>query len=107
MEKGLITTLFLDVGGVLLTNGWDTSMRNKAIELFHLESESKEIEERHKLMFDVYEIGKISLDGYLDYMIFYKSRPFTRDEFKTFIFAQSRPYSDMLDLMKSLKEYSD
>lgn len=101
MQKNKITTIFTDLGGVLLTNGWDRGSRRKAINLFKLDPE--ETEERHHLTFDTYEVGKITLDEYLDRIVFYKKQPFSRQEFKDFMMAQSKPYPEMLDLMKKLK----
>ena len=97
--------LFLDVGGVLLTNGWDHGMREKAAEKFHLNL--AEFNKRHALTFDTYEIGKISLDVYLDRAVFHTKRDFSREEFKAFMFAQSQPYQEMLDLMQQLKKEHD
>ncbi len=94
--------LFLDIGGVLLTNGWDRSMRRRAAETFHLDP--ADMDERHHLTFDTYELGKLSLDEYLDRMIFYKERPFSRREFKAFMFAQSQPFPQMIDLVRHLKK---
>ena len=74
-----ITTLFLDIGGVLLTNGWDHHARQRAATNFHLDL--TEMEERHHLNFDTYEEGKLTLDEYLGRVVFYKERPFTRDSF--------------------------
>lgn len=51
------TVLFLDVGGVLLTNGWDRSMRKQAAETFGLDAD--DMDERHHLTFDTYELGKL------------------------------------------------
>lgn len=96
-----ITTLFLDIGGVLLTNGWDHQARRRAAEAFSLDYE--ELNERHHLIFDTYEEGKLSLDDYLDRAVFYRKRPFSRDNFKDFMFAQSQPYQDMIDLVRDLK----
>ncbi len=96
------TALFLDVGGVLLTNGWDRRMRKKAAETFHLDQE--EMDERHHLTFDTYELGKLTLDEYLNRMLFYEDRPFTRNEFKAFMFAQSQPFPQMIDLVRNLKK---
>ena len=96
-----ITTLFLDIGGVLLTNGWDHTMRREAAMLFDLDYE--ELNDRHHLTFDTYEEGKISLDEYLNRVIFYRKRPFSKDKFKQFMFAQSRPYPEMIGLMRILK----
>lgn len=97
------TTLFLDIGGIMLTNGWDRKGRRRAEEYFHLHDEHEEIAVRHEAFFDVYELGKISLDGYLSRVYFYKDRPFTRDEFKAFLYQQSQPLPDMLNLLRNLK----
>jgi len=96
-----ITTFFLDIGGVLLTNGWDHAIRRRAADRFELDYE--EMNERHHLTFDTYEEGKLSLDGYLDRVIFYQDRPFTRQEFKAFMFTQSQPYPEMIKLIGDLK----
>lgn len=99
------TALFLDVGGVLLTNGWDRSMRKRAAEAFGLDG--NEMDDRHHLTFDTYELGKLTLDEYLDRMVFYKERRFSREEFKEFMFAESRPFPEMLDLIRGLKKAYD
>ncbi len=96
-----ITTLFLDIGGVLLTNGWDRSLRILASEKFGLDYE--EMDERHHLTFDTYEEGKLSLDEYLNRVVFYQKRSFSPDDFKTFMFAQSQPFPEMIELMRSIK----
>ena len=96
------TALFLDVGGVLLTNGWDRSMRRRAAEAFNLDKD--DMDERHHLTFDTYELGKLSLDEYLDRMVFYKERRFSREEFREFMFAQSKPFPQMLDLVRGLRK---
>ncbi len=96
-----ITALFLDVGGVLGTNGWDRQARERAAERFHLDR--AEVDERHHLTFDTYEAGKLSLDEYLTRTIVYEPRPFTRDEFKVFMFDQSEPYPRMIELIRNLK----
>jgi putative hydrolase of the HAD superfamily len=97
-----ITTLFLDIGGVLLTNGWDHLAREKAAAMFQLDY--KEMEERHHLSFDTYEEGKLSLDEYLKQIVFYEQRPFSTDEFKSFMYAQSQPYPDMIQLIRDVKQ---
>jgi putative hydrolase of the HAD superfamily len=96
------TTIFTDIGGVMLTNGWDRNGRAKAIKKFHLDP--VETEERHHLTFDTYESGKISLDEYLKRLVFYKKRNFTRADFRKFMFDQSRPFPDMLKLIRGIKE---
>ncbi|MEP6737829.1 MAG: HAD-IA family hydrolase [Chryseolinea sp.] len=102
MQKKKITTLFLDIGGVLLSNGWGHSFRNLAVEKFHLDSEAFEL--RHKLLFVVYEEGRITLDEYLDRVVFYEKRDFTKDEFTSFMHALTTPNIETIALMRTLKD---
>jgi putative hydrolase of the HAD superfamily len=96
-----ITTLFLDIGGVLLTNGWDRAARKLAIQTYNLDA--VEMEERHHLTFDTYEEGKLTLDEYLSRVVFYEDRSFTRQQFREFMFAKSAPYPEMLEMVTKLK----
>jgi putative hydrolase of the HAD superfamily len=96
-----ITTLFLDVGGVLLTNGWDHQARRRAAKNFKLNL--TEMEDRHHLTFDTYEEGKLTLEEYLGRVVFYQKRPFSRAEFRRFMFAQSKPYPEMIAMIARLK----
>jgi len=98
---GAIRTLFLDIGGVLLTDGWDRHARRRAAKAFNLEW--AELERRHLLNFDTYELGKLTLDEYLARVVFYQKRRFSRAQFRQFIFAQSKPYPEMIGLMRELK----
>jgi putative hydrolase of the HAD superfamily len=93
--------LFLDIGGVLLTNGWDYHARKRAATNFKLEL--AEMEDRHHLTFDTYEEGKLTLEEYLGRVVFYQKRPFTRAQFRRFMFAQSKPYPQMIELVRKLK----
>ena len=95
------TTLFLDIGGVLLTNGWDRGIRTVAAQVFGLDYQ--EMDERHHLTFDTYEEGKLNLDEYLNRIVFYQKRSFSREEFKAFMYAQSQPFPEMIELMRGLK----
>src|SRR5579864_1271996 len=61
------------------------------------------MDERHHLTFDAYEEGKLSLDEYLSRLVFYQKRPFSPEAFKAFMFAQSRPYPDMIALVRGLR----
>lgn len=96
-----ITTLFVDIGGVLLTNGWDHLARKRAAENFKLTW--AEMEDRHRLNFATYEEGKLTLEEYLSRTVFYEKRPFTQDQFREFMFTQSEPYPEMLELIRHLK----
>ena len=96
-----ITCVFADIGGVLLTNGWDHHERRLAAAQFKLDWD--EMDERHRLTFDTYEQGKITLEEYLDRVVFHKKRPFTRAQFQRFMYAQSQPYPEMIALVTRLK----
>lgn len=100
-RAGAITCMFLDIGGVLLTNGWDHHARKRAATHFKLKW--AEMEERHRQTFDTYEVGKLTLEEYLGRVVFTQKRPFTRAEFRRFMFAQSKPYPEMIDLVTRLK----
>lgn len=101
-EATNITTLFIDIGGVLLTDGWNRKSRKEAALKFGLDY--ADMDDRHHLTFDTFEIGKISLDEYLKRLVFYKNRDFTAADFKEFMFAQSAPFTEMISLIYSLKK---
>jgi putative hydrolase of the HAD superfamily len=96
-----ITCVFLDVGGVLLSDGWDHHARKRAATKFRLEL--AEMEDRHHLTFETYEEGRLTLEEYLGWVVFYQKRPFTRAQFRRFMFAQSTPYPEMIELVAQLK----
>jgi putative hydrolase of the HAD superfamily len=85
-----VTTLFWDIGGVILTNGWDRGSRREAANVFHLDWE--EFQDRHELSFPAFDSGHITLDEYLNRTLFYRARSFTREEFTAFMFAQSQEF---------------
>ena len=97
-----IRAIFWDVGGVLLTNAWDHTQRMAALEHFHLDVE--EFQSRHEMVVSSFERGKITLDEYLDRTVFYRSRPFTRDEFRDFMFSLSQPMPEVLALARALAD---
>ena len=96
-----ITALFLDLGGVMLTNGWDRNARELAAQTFSLDR--KEMDDRHHLTFDTYEAGKLTLEQYLSRVIFYQERSFTREQFIGFMLAQSQSFPEMIALVTALK----
>ncbi len=101
-----ITTLFWDIGGVVLTNGWDRDSRKEATATFRLDWE--EFEDRHELSFPAFDSGQITLNEYLDRTLFYRPRSFTREEFTAFMFAQSKEYPQtrtILDKVTSSGKY--
>lgn len=102
MEKPIsVTTLFIDIGGVLLTNGWDREARKRAAGEFDLDLD--ELNERHHLTFATYEVGKITLEEYLKLVVFYEVRKFTMDQFRSFMFDYSQPNTEMMQLVYQLK----
>jgi putative hydrolase of the HAD superfamily len=97
-----IKALFWDVGGVLLTNAWDRTQREAGLQKFQLDRE--EFADRHELVISSFERGKITLDEYLERTVFYRSRRFTREEFKELMYSLSKPDTDALAFAKSLAE---
>ena len=97
-----ISALFWDVGGVLLSNAWDRTQREAALSQFKLDG--TEFQDRHEMVVSSFERGKISLDEYLDRTIFYRPRPFTKEEFCRVMYSLSTPHADVLDLAKKLAE---
>jgi putative hydrolase of the HAD superfamily len=96
-----ITTLFVDIGGVLLTDGWSHESRKLASEKFGINYE--EMDNRHNQAFDTYELDKLTFEEYLDYVVFYKKRQFTKSDFKDFMFSGSKPFPEMIELIRKLK----
>ncbi len=97
-----ITTLCWDIGGVILTNGWDREARRQAAKAFDLDWD--ELQDRHDLTFPAFDTGHITLDQYLDRTLFYKPRSFTREEFTAFIFAQSQEYPETRSILTKLAD---
>ena len=101
MNPSGITTLFLDIGGVLLTNGWDTALRKQTAEHFNVDY--SELDHRHRVTYDTYEEGKMSLETYLRQIIFFEPRSFTTADVQNYILEQAEPYQDTIDLVQRLK----
>jgi len=95
-----ITVLFWDVGGVMLSNGWDRAGRRRAAEHFKLDWE--EFQDRHELVSTDFETGRLTLAAYLQRTVFYCSRSFTREDFRVFLFAQSKPLPETLSIVERL-----
>lgn len=93
-------TLFFDVGGVLLTNGWDTAARKRAAETFGLHY--PEFQTRHEMLKTAFETGRLSLDGYVKKAVFWRERTFSAADFKAFMFAQSEVLGEALDWVRAL-----
>ena len=97
-----IKVVFMDIGGVLLTNGWGHESRQKSAKVFGFDYE--EMNNLHNFIYNVFEIGSISLDEYLDTVLFNCPRDFTKAEFKQFMYDQSVELPHMLSWLKSWKK---
>ena len=95
-----ISAIFWDVGGVLLSNAWDRSQRERALEQFKLDE--AEFLDRHEMLVSSLERGKIGFDEYLDRTIFYRPRPFAREVFKDYVFSLSQPHREVLAVAEQL-----
>ena len=96
-----ITHLFTDLGGVLLTNGWDRGLRKLVATQFDIDP--AEMDERHHLTYDTYEAGKISLSVYLSRVIFWEPREFTEEAVVDFMLSQAKCFPEMIELYKRIK----
>jgi putative hydrolase of the HAD superfamily len=81
--------ILFDVGGVLLTNGWDHCERATVLQRFNLDQAA--FEARHPAPNDAWERGAITAKEYLDATVFYEPHSFTHDEFLDAICEQSVP----------------
>jgi putative hydrolase of the HAD superfamily len=93
-------TLFFDVGGVLLTNGWDTPARKRAAETFGLDY--PEFQTRHEMLKTAFETGRMSLDQYIRRAVFFRTRTFSPADFRAFMFAQSQVLGETLEWLRAV-----
>lgn len=100
-QPAAVTCMFVDIGGVVLNDAWDHNARKRAAANFNLDW--AELEQRHRLTFETHEEGKLTFQEYLDRVVFYEKRSFTRAQFRSFMCAQSKPYLEMIELITQLK----
>jgi putative hydrolase of the HAD superfamily len=98
---GAITTLFFDIGGVVLTNGWDHEQRQAVAREFGFDYET--FDARHRQVADTLERGQMTLHDYLRWTLFYEPRPFTLAEIEAAIKGLSAPLDDTLGLARALR----
>jgi len=101
VKSNLVTTLFVDIGGVLLSDGWGHTFRKLAVKEFKLNLE--ELEDRHGMTLETFEVGKLTLEEYLNLVVFYQPRSFTKLQFQKFMFSLSESDSKMIGLIRQLK----
>lgn len=97
----MLTTLFFDIGGVLLTNGWDHAERARAAE--HFGFDAAELQRRHVPLTEPLECGALSLEEYLTQAVFTEPRRFTRPEFLAFMQSCSEAKPESLALLPRLQ----
>lgn len=101
-----VKAIFWDLGGVVLSNAWDTDARTAAVQQFGLDGD--DFEDRHEALAEALETGRITLDAYLDRTVFYRNRAFLKQAFTAFMFAQSseRPEARaVLDELTQTRRY--
>jgi putative hydrolase of the HAD superfamily len=99
-SRAPVELVLFDIGGVLGSNGWDREQRSAAVERFGLDPE--DFQYRHEETVGAFEAGQISLEEYLDLTVFCEPRPWTHEEFKAFMFAQSVPWPDSIAVARDL-----
>src|SRR5919205_3400181 len=102
MNTAFSKIIFFDIGGVLLTNGWGHESREAAAKEFGFDY--TEMNRLHEFIFNVYEIGRLTLDEYLNTVVFNQPRNFTKEDFKSFMFAQSVELPNMLQWLIEWKK---
>ncbi len=102
MRSSKFQMLYCDVGGVLGTNGWDASLRKKIAARYKVDLEP--IEARHHLVFDSYERGHMSFEGYLRHVFFGEARDFTVEELRDYAYDQSVPWPENMEFFRKVKE---
>ena len=101
INSGKIRALFLDIGGVILTNGWGHESRQLAADKFGLNKEY--LEERHQQVYNAFQLGKLTLEEYLQTVIFYQQQDFSVDDFKAFMYEQSKALVGSIEFFKEMK----
>lgn len=87
-----ISTILWDVGGVLLTNGWDHKERAAVLTYFGVDRDA--FEQRHADPNDAWEKGLLTVEEYLEKTVFYEPRNFTAAEFVEAMKAESKVLED-------------
>ena len=102
MNIDSLKVLFLDIGGVLLSNGWGHVSRQAAAKKFGFDYDKMNY--LHEFIFDIYEEGKVSLDDYLDSVLFDEPRPFSKEEFTQFMLQESKELPQLLPWLIEWKQ---
>lgn len=80
--------VLFDIGGVLLTNGWDRTERADVFGRFGIDADDYNARQRD--LYVLWDTGRITAEEFLNVTVFYKPRPFTRDAYWTAVLEQSK-----------------
>ena len=97
-----IKHVFFDIGGVLATNGWDRESRKAAVGKFGLDEE--EFASRHDAMAGPLDEGSVTLSEYVRFAVFNKPRSFSEKDFIDFMYAQSKPFTETIEIARAVAE---
>ena len=97
-------SLFFDLGGVCLSNGWDHDQRRAVTDQFGFDYDA--FDQRHRQVVDTLERGQLSLEEYLQWTVFYEPRTFSIEALTQAILELSTPMPDTLKLMATLNNES-
>jgi putative hydrolase of the HAD superfamily len=97
--------LYSDIGGVLGTNGWDTDLRSRLCAHFGLSN--REIDPRHRLMFDSFERGYITFEEYLQRVFFAVPRDFTWQALRDYTYDESQPWPENISFFARVAEQNE
>jgi putative hydrolase of the HAD superfamily len=97
-----ITTLFFDIGGVCLSNGWDREQRRVVTDKYGFDYDA--FDRRHRQVVDSLERGQITLHEYLQWTIFYEPRPFAIDDITAEIMQLSEPFLETLAIVRAVRK---
>jgi putative hydrolase of the HAD superfamily len=97
-----ITTLFFDIGGVCLSNGWNLEQRKRVAQQFNFDDAA--FEGRHVQVVDMFDRGQMSLHDYLQWTLFYEPRSFSAAAISESMTQQSTPIKETLELLRAIKK---
>src|SRR5262245_15626618 len=96
-----ISTIFFDIGGVCLSNGWDHEQRQTLAQQLGFDYPS--FDSRHRQVIDSLERGQITLEDYLGWTLFYEPRPFGMQQAIDAIQQLSTPFHETLAIVEALR----
>ncbi len=96
-----VSLLLWDLGGVVLSNGWDRGARAAAASRFGLDP--VEFERRHHDVDAAFETGRLDTAGYLAATVFYEPRTFSEEAFVRCMRDQSRLQASAFATARALR----